>query len=578
MKTISEKRFVEFMTDALPDLISSIMREDNSAVSQGQVSVPQFWALHYINEHGTLTVNELARVLNRSKSTTSALLQRLENNGLVKRERSTSDQRMVHSSLTPRGERIINQLVLNRREGIRNTYAPLTGPERMQYMALMKKILAGIHKTTGLILLLGGMISAEAMEAPRTYTLEESVRIGLRRSLPVANAARERQIAETTKKRATAKAWPQLTGSANYTRNYPEKIGGMENIAGRESRTLGAEASWQIFSGGRVISGIRAARAYRQLTAHQERRIRETRTHDIIVGYYNVQLAEAEVEVREQSVKQLADFESDSRKKYGSGTASEFDWLSAKVSLANEQPRLIAAQNRLSLLKERLRNLTYMDEGEFNLSDPLEHIPMHIELPEAIALGMRKRPDLLEKSFSLALREEDIKQKKSEFYPKVDLFAAYQYQNPDPFSFITQEEDWQDYWNTGIRTTWNIFDGGTRRAALGESKLRAAIAEDEYRDLQRTVSFDIRSQWLRSRDAVDAIHATTESIGLAERALGIARTRFEAGLGTHLEVTQANLELSDARLTRNQALYEYIVAVTGIKHAMGTLLEEYENE
>ncbi len=574
MKTIPEDRFIEFMSDALPELISSIMREDTSAVTKGQVSVPQFWALHYINRQEKMTVNELAKALNRSKSTTSALLQRLENSGWVRRERNTNDQRVVHATLTKQGKRIIDQLVNSRKQGIRNTYSILTGPERAQHLALLEKILAGIRKSMGILLLAAGVSSAET----ESYTLADSIRIGLQRSLPAANAVREKQIAEVAQKRATADAFPQISGTANYTRNYPQYIGDMENIAGRESRMIGAEASWPIFSGGRVVSGIRAAKAYRRLTALQEQRIRETQVRDIALAYYEVQLAQAAEAVRAQSVQQLSSFEDETRKKYDAGTLSEFDWLSAKVALANEKPRLITAQNRLNLARERFRNRTYIDDEDFELSDPLEYVPLAFDLDEAINLGLRQRPDLLEKESSIRLRQENIKQKQSEFFPKLDLFAAYHYQNPDPYSFITRTGGWQDYWNTGIRATWNLFDGGTRRADLGESKLRVAIEEDELRDLQRYVSLDIRTHWLRGRDAIDAINATTESVGLAKRALEIARTRFEAGLGTNLEVTQANLELSDARLAHYQALYEFNVAATGIKHATGTLLGEHENE
>ena len=63
------------------------MREDTSAVTKGQISVPQFWALHYIAHKEGLTVTDLATALYRSKSSTSSLLQRLEKGGLVKRVR-----------------------------------------------------------------------------------------------------------------------------------------------------------------------------------------------------------------------------------------------------------------------------------------------------------------------------------------------------------------------------------------------------------------------------------------------------------------------------------------------------------
>ena len=293
-----------------------------------------------------------------------------------------------------------------------------------------------------------------------------------------------------------------------------------------------------------------------------------------------MQLAETHVDVLKQSVQQLTDFEAEIRKKYEAGTASEFDWLSAKVSLANEKPRLISARNELNLAQELFRNLTYIKESTFELTDPLDTIPVLPTLSDATTQGLLHRPELQEKSASVTLRQEDIKQKKSSYYPSLILFASFNLYDPDPYSFLYGGTDtgWQEHWSAGAQASWTLFDGGRRNADLGESKLLLAIEEDELRDMARNVALDIRTQWLRGRDAAEAIQATAENITLAKRALEIARARFNAGMGTNLEVTQANLELSNARLARSQALYEYMVAITRIKHAAGILLEEYENE
>jgi len=573
MRTISKEQFVDFMSGALPELMASIMREDTGAVSTGQVSIPQFWALHYINEAGKLTVNELAEALNRRKSTTSALLNRLSNVDLIQRTQSTTDRRAVYISLTPKGSKLIEKLVENRKNGIRKTYGTLTGGECATHKAMIEKILQHSRKLTVIAFaLITSTLSAAAQEAVKSYSLDESIRIGLKRSLVVANAAREREIAKATQKRAFSEALPKLTGLADYSL-YDAK-----DLTDSGSSRVGAEASWQIFSGGRTLSAIRASKTFKQLTADQERRIQATQARDIAFSYHEVQLAQAQVEVLEQSVRQLKDFEADTRQKYDAGTASEFAWLSAKVSLSNEEPRLIATKNQLSLAKIAFRNLTFIDDVEFGLSDPLEYTPVKVDLDQALALGMQRRPELLEKAGAITLRKEDISQQKSDYYPKVDLFAGYNYYNPDPYSFISGAEGWQDHWNAGVRASWSLFDGGRRRANVSESKLNMAIEEDEYFDLRRTVELEIRTHWLRGRDSAEIINATTESIELAERALTIARTRFDAGLSTNLEVTQSNLELSDARLARFAAFYEYMNAVAGMKYAIGILLEEYIDE
>lgn len=562
------------MSKTLPELIASIMREDRSAVSKGQISVPQFWALHYIGGAEAITVNELARVLNRSKSSTSALLKRLEGNGLVKRQRSTRDQRVVHASLTSKGKRLMKQLEEYRMEGIRNTYAPLTAAERSLQMEILEKVLRYIQKPLVLIGVCLVPFQAVAQVTTNTYSLTESVQLGLKQSLAVVNAARQRQIADATRTRALAEAFPTLTGNADYSLYDPE------NLTESGSTAIGAQISWRVFSGGKTLSAYRASKAYKKLTAYQERRIRETQARDIILSYYQVQLAQTRVASLKQSIQQLTDFEEETRKKHEAGTVSEFDWLSARVSLANERPRLIQAQNDLRLAREQFKNLTYLDDTPFVLTDPLAYAPVGIGLDEVLSVGLGNRPELLEKQNAITLRQEDVKQQRSAYYPSLDLTASYNIYDPDPYSFLpgSASEGWQDHWSVGARATWVLFDGGLRKADLGESKLNLAIEEDEYRDLIRAVSLDIRTQWLRGRDAVEAINATDESIELANRALSIARARFDAGLSTNLEVTQANLELSNARLARAQALYEFLAAVTRTKHAAGMLLEEYEDE
>ena len=570
MKTISQDQFVEFMSGALPELISSITRGDSDSVASGRVSLPQFWALHYINQSEKLTVNELATALHHGKSSTSALLNRLEDAGLIRRERGSADRRIVHVSLTAKGKELIRQVEENRKSGIRKTYGCLTDTERASHKKMLEKILAQSRKLA-VVALLGAALSSFAQEPVKSYTLEESVHIGLKRSLAVANAARRRGIADAKKKRAFSEALPNLTGLADYS------LYDADNLTDSGSTRLGAEASWQIFSGGRTASAIRASKTYQQLTADQERRVQATQVRDIALAYHEVQLAQAQVEVREQSVRQLKDFESNARKKYDAGTATEFAWLSAKVALSNEEPKLIAARNQLSLSKAAFRNLTFIDDADFTLSDPLEFVPVKVDLDRALALGLQKRPELLEKAASVSLRKEDISQQKSGYYPRIDLVAAYNMYDPDPYGFIpgSGSDGWTPHWNAGIRASWKLFDGGLRRANVSESKLNMAIEQDEYTDLRRSVELEIRTQWLRGRDSAEVIKSTTESVGLAERALEIARARFDAGVGTNLEVTQANLELSDARLSRFVALYEYMNAVAGMKYAVGILLEEY---
>lgn len=605
MCRISQKQFTEFMADALPVMMSAILREDDSAISAGHLSLPQFWALHYINEAGSLTANELAQKMSRSKSSISGLLCRLCHSGLIQRKRSTKDRRVIHITLKPKGKRVIEQIIENRKRGIANTYGVLDAAERANYKRMMEKI---IRQSLTLLFCLAALIPNTFADSvrntknpesapdstscssclrgdkncavhPRVYSLHESIQIGLDRSLNASIAEQQRSIAATRRKAALAGALPSLNGFADYT------LYDADNITESGSKTIGAEASWTIFAGGRTLSAIRAAKTYDELTVWQERAVRETHAREIALAYHFIQLENAQVDVREQSIKQLSEFEAETRQKHQSGTLSEFEWLSAKVSLANEKPRLIEAKNDLELARERFLTLTGIEQAHFELSDALSFKPFDLSMEEAIRIGLKNRPELREAREQVALLQENVHQKKSDYYPEVDLFANYTYQNPDPYAFASffsgggaDDDEWVDHWSAGIRASWKLFDGGGRRAELSESRLNASIAEDTYNQQRLDTTLEIRTQWLRCRDAAEALDATKESIELAERALTIARSRFDAQLGTRLEVTQANLELSEARFAHLTALHEHVAAVTRLKHATGTLLEEYEDE
>jgi len=442
MKTISMEKF---RSQALPEIMAVLMREDHSAVSQGKMTLPQFWALYHIDQSGALTLNGLAERMERSKSTISVLVHRLVERKLVKRTRNKADRRVVYFSLTLTGERLIKEMAETREASVRKMYSVFSAEERALYQLLVKKMLDSSARLVVFFLMMMLLVGGGRVfgETSHSYSLKESVKIGLQKSLLVANAKRERAIARSKKAESLSLAIPQVRGVADYFL-YDD-----ENITESGSSRAGLEASWKVFSGGRTASALRAADIYKGLTSDQERRIKTTQVRDIAFAYYKVQLANAQVDVLQQSVKQLKDFESETEKKYKAGTASEFDWLSAKVALANEKPRFIAAQNRLSLARASFLKETFIEDQNFRLSDPLEFVSMKVKMQDMIALGLQKRPELLEKWASVHLREEGIKQEKSAYYPDLDLIGTYNYSDPDPYGFIpgSSGDGWKNHWN-----------------------------------------------------------------------------------------------------------------------------------
>jgi outer membrane protein TolC len=420
--------------------------------------------------------------------------------------------------------------------------------------------------TFGLLALLSSSANAETP----AYTLDDCIRIGLERAVPVMNAERDRQIAEATMKQARATGLPQIDLLGGYERNDGTSATGGD--IKRNSYSGSIAASQTLYDGGKVFSAIRAANAYRSLTAQSKVQQEALLIRMIHTSFNGILLAQANVAVQEASVKQLADFEKEAQQKYEVGAASEFDWLTAQVRLANEKPKLIEARNALAVAKERFRNLIVLDAEDFKLAGELKYKPFEPDLMALQSGAVSVRPELLVQEKTVALRREDLKASWSGYKPKVTADAIYTQENPDRYN--NAGDTWADHWSAGITARWTLFDGGTRRGEVLKKGLELAKAQASRDDLLRSVSLDVKSAWLDMMAARETIAGTTETVKLAEKALRIAKTRYDAGLATYLEFTDSNLSLNTARLNHFQSLEKHLNAVVSLKYAAGLLKKE----
>jgi outer membrane protein TolC len=416
------------------------------------------------------------------------------------------------------------------------------------------------------------LLSASAIAETPAYTLNDCIRIGMERAVPVMNAERDRQIAEATMKQARATGLPQIDLIGNYSRNDGTAAPFMTGDILRNSYSGSIAASQTLYDGGKVFSAIRAANAYRSLTAQAKVQQEALLIRTIHTSFNGILLTQANVAVQEASVKQLADFEKETHQKYEVGAASEFDWLTAQVRLANEKPKWIEARNALAIAKERFRNLIVLDSEDFKLNGELKYTPFEPDLMALQSGAVSIRPELLVQEKTVALRREDLKASWSGYKPKVTADAMYTQENPDRYN--SASDTWADHWSAGVTARWTLFDGGTRRGEVLKKGLELAKAQASRDDLLRSVSLDVKSAWLDMLAAREIIAGTTETVKLAEKALWIAKTRYDAGLATYLEFTDSNLSLNTARLNHFQSLEKHLNAVVSLKYAAGLLKKE----
>lgn len=414
----------------------------------------------------------------------------------------------------------------------------------------------------------------------RVYTLDECLEIGLARATPLANARRDEGIANAYIRQARAEVLPQVSLSGNYSRLDEVAKATLEDqtfeMGNLNNYTASLGVSQLLYSGGRVLAAIRATEFSRQYAkeaiTHTESRL----IRDIKTGFYNVLLAKDVIRVHRESVEHLNALVKQTELKNLHKVLSEFDLLSARVRLANERPQLIVASNRLEIAKETFRNLVNLDDVPFDLAGELDKRSYDIDLESAIQAGMANRSDLRQMQARVHILEQNVVATRAEYFPSLRATAAYAASNPDPLAPFDAGTEWGYHWNAGLVLEWDILDGGLRGGKILEARLTVAKEQANMKETKKRIRLEVTEGYLDMTHALEAIKGSKENMALAEKALSIAKTRYEQGLSTYLEYTETNLALSTAQLTHFQALHAHLCAIARLCYACGLTDEQRE--
>lgn len=305
--------------------------------------------------------------------------------------------------------------------------------------------------------------------------------------------------------------------------------------------------------------GIKAAQA-EDANAHDQVAAQVAKTYiaalraeaDVETVNANINLAEAVLKLAQN------------QKAAGTGTGIEI--TRAQVQLSNEKQRLLVAENQnRSARLQLLRAMGLRLDTPIKLTDRLEFIPVDaVTLEQAKADALKSRKDLQ----AQREREDNARLASSattlERLPSVVGFADYG-------SIGTGLDNALPTRTYGISVRVPIFDGGRRDARRAEAASQYRQERIRSSDLKQQVDLDIRLALDSLASATEQVKVAEEGLGLAENELTQARRRYEAGVTSSLEVTDAQTRLERARDNRTAALFNYNQARIDLAQATGTI-------
>ena len=244
---------------------------------------------------------------------------------------------------------------------------------------------------------------------------------------------------------------------------------------------------------------------------------------------------------------------------------SDLDLSFAEVNLAEAKLLLIDAENNeKSALAVLSAVLGYANDQPVELVEESASIEAPSpELDRLTALAMSRRPELAALELESRAFEKFHIAEQDLSLPSVRTLGVI---GGAP---VRNEHLSSWYGAIGFNVEIPVFNGNLFTARAKEADLRAQAAREQLRDLQNTVSRDVRTSWLAANTAYSRLAVTRRLLDQANLALDLARTRYTLGLGSIVELTQAQLQATRAQIGDTDSRYQYRVAQSILRFEVG---------
>ncbi|MCE8777747.1 TolC family protein [Bacteroides thetaiotaomicron] len=409
-----------------------------------------------------------------------------------------------------------------------------------------------------------------------TLTLDKALEIALDEN-PTIKVAEE-EIA--LKKVASKEAWQSLLPEASLNGSLDHTIKAAEMKLNDMSFKMGQDGTNTANAGLSINLPLFAPAVYRamsmtktdiELAVEKSRASELDLINQVTKAYYQLMLAQDSYEVLQGSYKLAEDNFNVVNAKYQQGAVSEFDKISAEVQMRSIKPNVISAVNAVTLAKLQLKVLMGITaDVDIKTDDNLTNYESMLFANQLKEEDMSLENNTTMKQFELNMKllEKNVKSLKTNFMPTLSMSFSYQYQ-----SLYNPNINFFDYtWSNSSSLMFNLSIPLYRASNFTKVKsARIQMRQLDWNriDTERKLNMQVVSYRNNMTASSEQVVSNKENVMQAEKAVQIAGKRYEVGKGTVLELNSSQVSLTQAQLTYNQSIYDYLVAKADLDQVLG---------
>lgn len=383
-------------------------------------------------------------------------------------------------------------------------------------------------------------------------TLDQAVDMALANSSAGKIAVFDYEAAKGALTSARSFRWPTVNGSHTDARimSTPSVVDPDPVATDRYSSSV--NASWILWSGNKVESQVSQAKLKLDASRWGIAQARQQLKFEATDAYFKFMAARDAVKLSQESVDRLEQYLKDVRLQFDVGVVAKVDVLRSEVELATAKQTLIEWQNTYNITMANLNNIVGLPlTTELSIRGDMSYTVFDQDMVSCVEAALRQRPEISQATDAAKIAREGITIAKAGYLPIVS--AAYQAGWFDNTFAGGNNFNWTAY----ISTNLNFFDSGLTAGKVKQAVEGYNKAKEELTQAVDGVRLDVRSTYLSLKSFEQSIQTSSAAVGLAEEDYKIKIIRYQAGVGTNLDVLDAQVALTSAKNNYLQAMYNY---------------------
>lgn len=441
-----------------------------------------------------------------------------------------------------------------------------------------------------------GIVSIQAQV--KSFSASEAVKYALDNNPTVRNARLDTDIAAAKVQETIGIGLPQISGSASIL-HYPEiqrfvletgpsfPFGPPGAPAGtpvafglalNNSLTGNVQASQLLFNGNYLV-GLKASKTYQELSAKQLKQARTTVAEQVSKTYYSILVNSEKSRLLDLNLSRLDSTHREIKLLFKNGFVEKIDVDRIEVALNNLRAEKQKTARLLQLARYGLKLQMGMPVGDsLVLSGKLDEVnPDSLQaFNGSVEYGSRIEYSTLQTQ--KALTALDLKNVQAGYYPSVVAIAtlgvnsaASKFSN---LSNFTEKNRYAPYSFFGINLSLPVFDGLQKKNKAEQSRINLKKIDNGMKQLENVIDFEVKQANINLANAFENYGIQKRNLKLAEEVVRVSKIKYRQGIGSNLEVTNAEASLKESQTNYYTALYDFIIAKIDLEKAQGQLLKD----